>query len=70
MAEAQLYNQTLMHHVEICVDKDLSIIVYSDRVCLKPKRKGSRPIVLTIRQWISVNKLMSKVDSALDLVQC
>jgi hypothetical protein len=70
MAEAQLHYQTLMHHVEICVDKDLSIIVYCDRVCLKPKKKGSRPIVLSISQWCCVNKLIGKVERALDLVQC
>jgi hypothetical protein len=70
MAQAQVLNQTLMHHVEICVDKDLSIIVYRDRVCLKKKKKGSRPIVLTISQWCTVNKLITKVESALDLVQC
>ena len=70
MAQAQLNQNNLMHYVEICVDKDLSLIVFCDKVSLKPKKKGSRPIVLTISQWETIDKLKSKVQCALDLVKC
>ena len=70
MAQAQILAENLMHCVEICVDKELSLTIHRDKVTLKLKRKGSRPIVLSIAQWYSIKKVMDKVECALDLVNC
>ena len=70
MTQAQVAVQSLMHSVDIVIDKELSLLIFKDKIVVKPKKKGSRPIILSISQWIRINAMFSRVELALDLVNC
>jgi hypothetical protein len=70
MTEAQVELQPLIHFVDIIIDHELSVVIYRDKIVIKPKKKGSRPIVLSIPQWVHMHAMYSRVESALDLLNC